>query len=281
MMNGVVTLESEPGKGSLFRFTFRNVAITHLAATTAAAAEPGGDLRQFAPAKILVADDVALNRTLIAGYLDGTGHTMITATNGLEAIQVASAHLPDLILMDMRMPEVDGQEATLRLKADPALRHIPVIAVTASSFLEEEAKARGICDGFIRKPFNGMELAAEMRRFLKPAAVAAPVAAAGAAAPEEAAEEATAEQAARRPDLLKKLEHELQAVWPRLCETRSMGEIEEFARRLGGYGGAGGWPALRKFASRLDQQVQEFDLEQLPRTLAEFPEIAGRLAGTA
>ena len=76
-----------------------------------------------------------------------------------------------MILMDMRMPELDGHETTKRLKANPALKHIPVIAVTASSFREEEARARKICDGFIRKPFNRAELIAELKRFLKPAAV--------------------------------------------------------------------------------------------------------------
>src|SRR5260221_13541407 len=87
---------------------------------------------------------------------------------------MAEKHRPDVILMDMRMPELDGHETTKRLKANPVLKHIPVIAVTASSFREEEAKARKICDGFIRKPFNRAELIAELRRFLKPAGLRPP-----------------------------------------------------------------------------------------------------------
>src|SRR5205085_6823649 len=117
-----------------------------------------GDFDQFAPATILVADDVALNRALLTGYFEGTAHKVITATNGLEALEEAEKHRPDVILMDMRMPELDGHEATKRLKANPALKSIPVIAVTASSFREEEARARKACDGFIRKPFNRAEL---------------------------------------------------------------------------------------------------------------------------
>ena len=101
-----------------------------------------GDFTQFAPATILVADDVALNRALLTGYFEGTGHKLVIATNGLEALELAEKHRPDVILMDMRMPELDGHETTKRLKANPALKHIPVIAVTASSFREEEARAR-------------------------------------------------------------------------------------------------------------------------------------------
>jgi signal transduction histidine kinase/ActR/RegA family two-component response regulator len=168
MMHGVVTVQSEPGKGSAFRFMFPNVAITELAESDAIASDGQGDFNQFAPATILVADDVALNRALVAGYFEGTAHKLITATNGLEALEQAEKHRPDVILMDMRMPELDGYEATKRLKANPALKGIAVIAVTASSFREEEARARKACDGFIRKPFNRTELIAELKRFLKP-----------------------------------------------------------------------------------------------------------------
>jgi CheY-like chemotaxis protein len=172
MMHGVITVQSEAGKGSAFRFVFPNVEVTELAESDAVSTDGKGDFNQFAPATILVAVDVALNRALVTGYFEGTAHKLVTATNGLEALEQAERHRPDVILMDMRMPELDGHETTKRLKAHPALKDIPVIAVTASSFREEEARARKICDGFIRKPFNRAELVAELQRFLKPAAVA-------------------------------------------------------------------------------------------------------------
>ena len=118
MMHGVITVRSEPGKGSTFRFVFPNVAITELAETSAVATDGEGDFTQFAPATILVADDVALNRALLTGYFEGTAHKLITATNGLEALEQAEQHRPDVILMDMRMPELDGHETTTRLKAN-------------------------------------------------------------------------------------------------------------------------------------------------------------------
>ncbi|MSU64110.1 MAG: response regulator, partial [Pedosphaera sp.] len=189
---------------------------------------------------------------------------------------------PDVILMDMRMPELDGHEATKRLKANAALKHIPVIAVTASSFREEEAKARKICDGFIRKPFNRAELIAELKRFMKRTQALEPEPnARGEAPPTSSAPILVSEAAlARRPGLLVKLRDEEQRVWPGLCKRKSMDEIEQFARRLKEWAEAGEWPALGAHAESLDQQVQEFDLDRLPKTLQSFPALLNSLQET-
>ncbi len=275
MMHGVITVQSEPGKGSAFRFMFPKVAITELAESDAIATDGQGDFNQFAPATILVADDVALNRALVAGYFEGTAHKLITATNGLEALEKAERHRPDVILMDMRMPELDGHETTKRLKANPALKHIPVIAVTASSFREEEARARKICDGFIRKPFNRAELIAELKHFLPCLKTQTTLGTTPATGATVAVTEAPVSPAvlARRPELLAKLQEEERDVWPGLCKRKAMDEIEQFASRLNDWAEAGQWPDLRAYAKSLDQQVQEFDLDRLPKTLQSFPAI--------
>jgi PAS domain S-box-containing protein len=280
MMQGSVAVESEPGQGSVFRFTFPNVEITDMAESDAIAADGGGDFNQFAPATILVADDVALNRQLLTGYFEGTAHKVITVTNGLEAVEEAERSRPDIILMDMRMPELDGHAATQRLKANAALKHIPVIAVTASSFREEEARARKICDGFIRKPFNRADLVAELKRFLKLAEAPSsePPKVVGEKIPVASAAEVSADVMARRPGLVSALREQEQIVWPRLCKTRAMGEIEAFAQRLLRSAEEGQWPALRSYAETLDQQVQEFDLSRLPQTLQRFPEVIASLS---
>src|SRR5437763_10509638 len=116
--------------------------------------------------------------------------------------------------MDMRMPELDGYQATTRLKANPGLKDIPVIAVTASSFREEEARARKACDGFIRKPFNRAELIAELTRFLKPAPTRKLEPAVSSETAVRPATEApiSAAALARRPELLAKLRDEEQRV---------------------------------------------------------------------
>jgi signal transduction histidine kinase/ligand-binding sensor domain-containing protein/CheY-like chemotaxis protein len=271
MMRGMITVQSEPGKGSAFRFMFPNVAITELGESDGIATDGQGDFHQFAPATILVADDVPLNRALVAGYFEGTPHRLITATNGLETLEQAEKHRPDVILMDMRMPELDGHETTKRLKANPASKHIPVIAVTASSFREEEAKARKICDGFIRKPFNRAELIAELKRFLKSAESDKLPGTAPAVA--VVAGPVSAEALARRPAVLMKLRDEQRAVWPGILQRMEMGEIEAFALRLKGYAEEGSFPDLQAYAARLSEQVEAFDVDRLPKTLREFPSL--------
>jgi len=176
--------------------------------------------------------------------------------------------------MDMRMPELDGHETTKRLKANAALQHIPVIAVTASSFREEEARARRVCDGFIRKPFNRSELIAELKRFLKPATASStqPASSERAVVPAEPAV-VPATALARRPELLARLRHEQATVWPRLCRTMDMGEIEEFASRLSAWAEEGHLPGLRAHAAALLREVEMFDVDALPKRLQEFPSV--------
>jgi PAS domain S-box-containing protein len=281
MMRATIELESQVGQGSTFRFRFPDVAVTDLAAVHGRGGEgESEDLAQFEPATILVADDVALNRALVAGYFEGTLHKLIVATNGREALELAEKHRPNVILMDMRMPEMDGRETTQHLKSNPALKNIPVIAVTASSFREEEARARQICDGFIRKPFNRAELVAELRRFLRPVAadkLSKRTSGEISKTLDGRVQQASAEAMARRPELVVKLREQEQIVWPRLCKTRAMGEIEAFAKRLTEWAAQGEWPALQKYAQSLEQQVQDFDLNRLPRTLQEYPAVLASL----
>jgi signal transduction histidine kinase/CheY-like chemotaxis protein len=283
MMHGAITVTSRLGEGSTFRIAFPNVVVTELAESARSTADVGSDLTQFAPATVLVADDVALNRALVAGYFEGTAHRLIQATTGQEAIDLARKHRPDVILMDMRMPDLDGYEATRQIKADPQLKAIPVIAVTASSFREEEAKARKVCDGFVRKPFNRAELVAELSRFLKPSSTSETAAppAVGEELPVDSTATVSEAVLAKRPELLKKLREQQQTVWPELCQSLSTDEIEAFAGRLRAWADEAQWSALREYALQLEQQVQQFDLNRLPKTLADFPMLIERLMGQA
>jgi CheY-like chemotaxis protein len=176
----------------------------------------------------------------------------------------------------MRMPELDGYQTTQRLKADPALRHIPVIAVTASSFREEEARARKVCDGFIRKPLNRSELIGELRRFLKPAV--RPAAAEDLAPDVSTARRGLPPQSlARWPELLARLRQEQEQVWPELCQTLEITPVEEFGQRLRDWGDEYGADLLRRYGQALFEQAARLDLERLPKTLEQFPELIDQL----
>ena len=117
--------------------------------------------------KILVVEDTEDNRQILRDLLSMAGYDMIEAHDGAEGVAQASEHKPDLILMDIQMPVMDGYEATRRIKADPALKSIPVIAVTSYALSEGEEKARAAgCDGYVAQPFSPRQMLAKVREII-------------------------------------------------------------------------------------------------------------------
>ena len=117
---------------------------------------------------ILIVEDDSGNRMLIADLLASKGYRPIEAKDGEEAIALTRQKRPDLILMDLSLPRVDGWEATRRLKADADLKDIPVIALTAHAMAGDETKALDAgCDGYISKPINVWSLVEEIEGYLK------------------------------------------------------------------------------------------------------------------
>jgi len=117
--------------------------------------------------RILVIEDQEDNRAILRDLLAAAGYEYLEAVNGLEGVAVAARERPDLILMDIQLPEIDGYEATRRIKSDPALRPIPIIAVTSYALSGDEAKARAAgCDDYVTKPFSPRALLAKVRAFL-------------------------------------------------------------------------------------------------------------------
>jgi two-component system cell cycle response regulator DivK len=117
--------------------------------------------------KILVVEDTEDNRQILRDLLSMAGYELIEAHDGAEGVAKAAEHKPDLILMDIQMPVMDGFEATRRIKADPALKSIPVIAVTSYALSGDEEKTRAAgCDGYIAKPFSPRQMLAKVRALI-------------------------------------------------------------------------------------------------------------------
>ncbi|NWG25663.1 MAG: response regulator [Pseudorhodoplanes sp.] len=117
--------------------------------------------------RILVIEDTEDNRKILRDLLTNAGFELIEATDGESGIRMAAQERPDLILMDIQLPIVNGYEATRRIKANPETRHIPIVAVTSYALSGDEAKAREAgCDGYIAKPFSPRNLLAKVREFL-------------------------------------------------------------------------------------------------------------------
>ena len=115
---------------------------------------------------VLIVEDNELNMKLFHDLLEAHGYTTVATRNGIEALDLARQHRPDLILMDIQLPLLDGYEATRRIKADPDLKHIPIIVVTSYALSGDETKARAAgCDAYVAKPFSPKALLAKIREF--------------------------------------------------------------------------------------------------------------------
>ena len=116
--------------------------------------------------KILVVEDIEFNRELLVQLLEDT-YEVVTANDGAVGIETAEDTLPDLILMDLSLPVIDGWEATRRIKSNDRLKHIPVIAVTAHAMQGDEEKARSAgCDDYLTKPIDEDLLLEKLGGFL-------------------------------------------------------------------------------------------------------------------
>jgi len=116
---------------------------------------------------ILIVEDNEMNRDMLSRRLERKGYSVLIAVDGEKGLEVARANIPDLILMDMSLPVVDGWEATRRLKADDRLKHIPVIALTAHAMANDRDKAlEAGCNDYDTKPIELPRLLAKMDALL-------------------------------------------------------------------------------------------------------------------
>ena len=118
-------------------------------------------------ARILVVEDNPLNLKLVRDVLGAAGYEVVTATSGEEGLRVAAEHPPELVLMDLQLPGIDGTEAMRRLRDGPLADDVPVVAVTAFAMAEDQANAaRAGFDGYIEKPISVRGLVDQVRGFL-------------------------------------------------------------------------------------------------------------------
>lgn len=119
-------------------------------------------------ARILLVEDNEMNRDMLSRRLVRSGYEVALAVDGAQGVAMAASEAPDLVLMDMSLPVLDGWEATRRLKADPATRALPVIALTAHAMSGDEKKAREAgCDDFDTKPVEYRRLVAKIEGLLQ------------------------------------------------------------------------------------------------------------------
>ena len=270
MMNGDIILESRQGRGSIFRITLHNVAISRTASEIGEPKLTDPENIIFGPATILVADDVDMNRFLIKSLFKNTNIHIIEAEDGRDAISAAEQNPPDIILMDISMPVLDGYEATKQLKQSAALKHIPVIALTARAMTQEKEKIMSAgFDGYLTKPVKRAELFEELSRFISYAVKEKMPENAGAnnysPLPPETLE--------KLPEIIGRLENEFQLLWETARESGNFTDIENFANQIKAFGEQYSLENFIALGKNLLIQVGNFDIENIETALKLYPKL--------
>lgn len=166
LMGGTISVKSELGKGSSFIIFLPALEASSLTTTQHEQHDWETQNIVFEEAMVLIVDDVDYNRELIKKYFESDKLQIMQAINGRQGVEICRQYKPSVVLMDLRMPEMNGYEATEVLKSDPQTASIPVIAFTASSMKHDEEKIRKLFDGYVRKPVTRNEVIKALKTFL-------------------------------------------------------------------------------------------------------------------
>jgi signal transduction histidine kinase/response regulator of citrate/malate metabolism len=166
MMNGEISVESRLNEGSVFRVIFHDVKFDNTVSEEPQKECSETVITDFLGKKILLVEDVETNQKVIMAYLENHDLRIFIAENGRDAIAKVKLYNPDLILMDIQMPELNGYDATEIIKSMPEYAAIPVIALTASVMQDDEIKLGKAFDDFLRKPVSKKTLIKTLAKFL-------------------------------------------------------------------------------------------------------------------
>ncbi|EKD07894.1 PAS domain-containing protein [Arthrospira platensis] len=269
LLGGSIHLESERDQGSTFTVDLPDVKIATETTILSPLIALDENLQPFEPATILVADDVRSHRDLLAEYFANTYHKILSAKDGEEAIRLAQIYQPDIIFMDLRMPRMDGREATQFLKHNELTSHIPIVLLTASPQHRNEQDLRQLCDGFLSKPVTKSQIVAELKKFLNHAELTDKI--------DEQPSEKVSLKPVRLTELAAKLRQEVEVNLPHLQETLVAREIKQFMQNLEMLAEEHQSTVLLDYVETLKQQLQDFDWDNIPKTVAKFAEIPEQL----
>lgn len=273
MMAGEISVTSFPGQGSTFEVSFDNVEVW-TAGEQAALEQPLLENTRFERGKVLIADDVRSNLLLLREVLTKTNLDVITAENGEEAVIIARKYQPDLVIIDLRMPIMDGLAATKRLKSSPDTRSIPILALTASASEQKKtALIEAGVDGYLTKPVIIPELLTELKAFF-------PLMSSGKKMAENlegpaALETGESFDAGRQEEVLAILQQEIKPALDKLKKVMKLKELRRVYQRIDEIGDAFADPRLKAYADQLKTNDQLFDVKAIYKTIGNFPEMMG------
>jgi CheY-like chemotaxis protein/anti-sigma regulatory factor (Ser/Thr protein kinase) len=263
MMNGHISVASCLGQGSVFTITLQGIQVLNYKFSINPDNSFDFNTITFEKAQILVVDDLEINRCLIKEWLSNTNLEVIEAETGTEALNLAEQYHPYLILMDIRMPGMDGYETTRRLKANPTTTTIPVIALTASAV--RTANDSELFDGYLLKPIHIKSLFYELSRYLILKDPANPS--------EANTKQSLTDSAITYPLQLKEEIEKLISLKEIINAVIDMDEIKAFADRILSLGEKYQLSPLIHYGNQLHESTEDFDIEQIDQALTIFADL--------
>ena len=265
MMGGDISVESI--SGAKFTLHLYDVNISSLESENSLASSVSQEI-EFVKSKILVVDDIADNRELIIKNFEGSNIEIVTANDGVEAIEKFKSEEPDLILMDIRMPNMDGYEASKEIKL---MSNVPIVALTASVMQDEHEKLKSEnFDGYLRKPVLRRELFEELSKFIEHKQVTLQE--------EEEVVVTLSEKAKLHLDtILMELEERVKPLHAQALESKNISDIEVMNEALEGIAKAYDVELLQNYHDSMAEAVDIFDIGKMDRLLREFPSLVEQL----
>ena len=275
MMGGKIEVESEIGKGSCFKFRLHNVEVAAIIDSEVDQAAGSLEFIKFDNPTILIVDDEDTSTFLVKEYLQPHNVNFIEASNGREAIILTETHHPDLIIMDIKMPVMNGQEATRQILTKFSDWNIPIIALTASVMSRDEEKVIAVgFAGYLRKPANKSQLITELMKHLpfknlrkdfvkQETLVKADL----------KREDFTEDVLLRLPELNQILKNDYLVACHELQNTLIINEAKEFAEKISALGTDFQFSQLNDWANELNLSIDTFNIGGISEKLERFPEI--------
>ncbi|MFP4691795.1 MAG: ATP-binding protein [Bacteroidales bacterium] len=270
-MGGSIEVTSSKGTGSRFMIRLPGVIAPDQSSSQPGSKEKTAKI-SFRGAPVMVVDDVPSNLEVTAALLESMDATPITVSGGQEALQQMETSLPQLILMDTRMPDMSGTEVARRIKERPEWAGIPIISYSAAQPEETDTAARQLYDGHLLKPLTGEKLRSTLKVFLDYS--------------QEGKESSKKESSARNPttspplapesltqlpEAVKALEENFIPQWNNIKDQLVLFKIEDFADDLSRLAAKYQLHGLEQFAHILHKHVDELDLEAIEEHIHAFP----------
>lgn len=270
-MNGRIELESEVGKGSIFTVILEEVKLSKddKKATIKAETKIDSGPIQFEESTILIADDIKTNREVLKSYLSDYKFKIIESENGQEAIAAIEKYKPDLAFLDLRMPVMDGIEANKIIKKHPDWLHIPIIAITASAFTEDEKKVYDLgFSGYVRKPISFNDILLQLKKYIKHTLITKK---------EEVIAVAAIEPIDKLEEVLLEIDERVLPIWEEIKMVRKKRGVVLMAKLLLEIGEKYEAMPLINYGKELQSANQSFNIEKEKKLIQQFPHFIKKL----